>query len=273
MIEITAKSLLLDVLRSTQTTAWPVKKLIEVAGMFDIRESAVRVTLSRLVARGLIETNEPGSYLITSAYDPVRNWIDDWKAGERRVVEWNRQWLCVYPPTSVRKKDWQALDKAARRLGFRLVQERLWVRPDNLAMTLHRMNELLDVMSGVTSLVFATATQLHADNQDLTLESLWDRSSLEQEYKQCTLRLKRSMSQQQDPKSSDALRESILVGGEAIRLLAVDPLLPNEMIDTALRAELDTTTRIYNDMYHQSWTNFLDIETIERVPINLISNY
>ena len=115
MIEVTAKSLLLDVLRSTKSTAWPVKKLIEVANMFSIKESAVRVTLSRLVSRGLIETDERGSYLMTSAYDPVRNWIDDWQKGEDRLTDWSGQWLCVCPPIKIRKKDQQLLDKAAQR--------------------------------------------------------------------------------------------------------------------------------------------------------------
>ena len=269
MIEVTAKSLLLDVLRSTKSTAWPVKKLIEVADMFGIRESAVRVTLSRLVARGLIESNEPGSYLMTSAYDPVRNWIDDWKKGEERMADWNGQWLCVYPPTKIRKKDHQALDKAAHRLGFRIVQERMWVRPDNLTLPLEKLNELLQAMSGVLNLVYATVVKLYAGDQDFNLELLWNRPDLEKEYRQCTKRLKRSMSQQKDPKGPAALRESILVGGDAIRLLALDPLLPDSMIDKNLRVELNTTTHNYNDMYHEPWQVFLDSTSIERVPINL----
>ena len=129
-------------LRSTKSTAWPVKKLIEVADMFSIGESAVRVTLSRLVSHGLIETIEPASYVMTSGYDPVRNWIDDWKKGEERITDWNGQWLCIHPPMKIRKTDRQALGKAAHRLGFRIVQDRMWARPDNLTMTLERMNEL-----------------------------------------------------------------------------------------------------------------------------------
>ncbi|HIG67900.1 MAG TPA: hypothetical protein EYQ44_08865 [Porticoccaceae bacterium] len=269
MIEVNAKSLLLDVLRSTNSTAWPAKKLIEVADMFSIKESAVRVTLSRLVSRGLIETSEHGSYLMKRSYDPVRNWIDSWKKGEERISDWNGYWLCIYPPAKIRKKDRLKLDKAAHRLGFRSVQDRMWARPDNLTMPLERMNELLEAMSGVSNLVYATVVKLHADDQDLMLERLWNRSDLEKEYRQCAKRLKRCMLQKKNLHRLAALKESILVGGQAIRLLALDPLLPGCMIDKNLRVELNTTTHNYNDMYHESWKVFLDSESIERVPINL----
>ena len=269
MMEVNAKSLLLDVLRSTHSTAWPVKKLIEVAGMFGIKESAVRVTLSRLVVRGLIETSEHGSYLIKRAYDPVRNWIDDWKKGEERLTNWNGQWLCIYPPPKIRKKDWQSLDKAAQRLGFRVVQDRMWARPDNLAMPLQTMNELLEAMSGLTHLMYATVVKLHVDDSELTLEALWNRSELEQEYRLCIKDLQHCMRQQKDPEGLAALKESIEVGGNAIRLLALDPLLPESMIDKNLRVELNATTLKYNSMYHAAWTAFLDSDSIERVPINL----
>jgi len=269
MMEVNAKSLLLDVLRSTDATAWPVKKLIDVAAMFSIKESAVRVTLSRLVSRGLIETGEHGSYWIKRSYDPVRNWIDDWKKGEQRISDWNGHWLCIYPPVKMLKKDRQKLDKAAQRLGFRVVQDRLWARPDNLTMPLEKMNELLEAMSGVCNLVYATVVTLHADDRDLSLDQLWNRSDLEQEYRQCTKHLRRCMSQQKNPLGLAALRESIVVGGQAIRLLALDPLLPECMIDKKLRVELNTATHEYNDMYHESWKLFLDSESIARMPINL----
>ncbi len=269
MIEVTAKSLLLDVLRSTKSTAWPVKKLIEVANIFSIKESAVRVTLSRLVSRGLIETDERGSYLMTSAYDPVRNWIDDWQKGEDRLTDWNGLWLCVLPPIKIRKKDQQLLDKAVQRLGFRVVQERMWARPDNLTLPIERMNELLEAMSGVSTLMYATVTKLHSSEGELKLDLLWNRSVMEKEYRHCTKRLKRCMAQQQDLKSVAAMKESILVGGEAIRLLALDPLLPDCMVDKTLRVELDSTTHIYNAMYHEAWQSFLVSESIDSVPLNL----
>lgn len=67
-------------------------------------------------------------------------------------------------------------------------------------------------------------------------------------------------------KSSEALRESILVGGEAIRILALDPLLPDSMINKSLRIELDTTTKEYNALYREPWEDFLGTGSIENLP-------
>jgi phenylacetic acid degradation operon negative regulatory protein len=264
--EITAKNLLLDLLRSTKSTAWPVKKLIHVACMFNISENSVRVTLSRLASRGFIEADERGFYQITTAYNPVRNWIDDWSKGEDRIKEWNQRWLCIHPPLKIRKTDWQSLIETGLRLGFKVVEDRMLVRPDNLALSRESISELVEAMSGVTDLIYSSPKELYSDDLALNLALLWNRSALEQGYRRGVKRLKSSMRRQKNLKSLEALRESILVGGEAIRILALDPLLPDSMINKSLRIELDTTTKEYNALYQQPWEVFLGTGSIENLP-------
>lgn len=237
--------------------------------MFSISENSVRVTLSRLVSRGLIVADERGFYQMTTAYDPVRNWIDGWSKGEDRITEWNGRWFCIHPPLKIRKTDWQQFGDAAQRLGFRVVEDRMWVRPDNLVLPRESISELVEAMSGVSDLVYSSAIEVHANDIELKLELLWNRSALEQEYRRGINRLKKCMRRQKNPKSLEALRESILVGGEAIRLLALDPLLPDTMINKNLRIELDTTTKNYNALYREAWEVFLGTGSIENLPRSL----
>ena len=263
---VTAKNLLLDLLRTSESYAWPVKKLIEVAGMFDISENAVRVNLSRLLSRGLIETDSRGFYLMTRHHDPVRNWIDDWTRGEQRVTEWNGQWLCITPPPSIRKKDWQALHKAVSRLGFRPAENRMWVRPDNLARSIDSVNKLIEAMSGLSDLVFTKVVQLYLNRQELKLQTLWDRPALEAEYSRCAQRLNTSMQRLKNADNAMALSESFILGGEAIHLLALDPLLPEAMIDKKLRANLTDTMLAYDAYFHEVWKTTIYPARVEVLP-------
>ena len=263
---VTAKNLLLDLLRTSTSNAWPVKKLIEVAGMFDISENAVRVNLSRLVSRGLIETDSRSFYLMTRGYDPLRNWIDDWTRGEQRVTDWNGHWLCVTPPLSIKKKDWQTLDKSLHRLGFRPVETRMWIRPDNLSRSIDSVNELIKAMSGASDLIFTKVVELTINSQKLKLETLWDRAALEDEYRNSIQRLKTSMQRLKNAHYSTALAESFTLGGEAIHLLALDPLLPDSMINKALRINLTQAMLAYDAHFHEIWRITLHPETVDGMP-------
>jgi phenylacetic acid degradation operon negative regulatory protein len=263
---VTAKNLLLDLLRTSTSNAWPVKKLIEIAGMFDISENAVRVNLSRLVSRGLIETDSRGFYLMTRRYDPLRNWIDDWTRGEQRVTDWNDHWLCVTPPPAIKKKDWLALDKSLLRFGFRPIETRMWVRPDNLSRSIDSVNELINAVSGISDLIFTKIVELTINSQKLELETLWDRAALEEQYSRYTQRLTTSMQRLENADHSTALAESFILGGEVIHLLALDPLLPASMINTELRIDLTQAMLAYDAHFHQIWRITLYSETVDRVP-------
>ena len=70
---VTAKNLLLDLLRASEPDAWPVKVLVEAAGLFDISENALRVNITRLLSQGLLEQDSRGFYRLAETTKPVRH--------------------------------------------------------------------------------------------------------------------------------------------------------------------------------------------------------
>ncbi|MEX1237098.1 MAG: hypothetical protein WD994_02400, partial [Pseudomonadales bacterium] len=62
----------------------------------------------------------------------------------------------------------------------------------------------------------------------------------------------------------DALKESFHLGGEAVHILAKDPLLPSEVIDTTQRKQLWETMLAYDRLGRNIWTTRLS--SPERIP-------
>jgi hypothetical protein len=53
------------------------------------------------------------------------------------------------------------------------------------------------------------------------------------------------------------MRESFLIGGRAIQRLALDPLLPREILDPHERAALQRALRDYDRRGRECWAAFL----------------
>ena len=270
---VTAKSLILDVLRASSSMGWPVSKLIEFAALFGVSENSIRVTLSRLVTRELIETDVRGRYRLSSSAEPMGEWIDFWMQGEARVRAWNGNWLGLLPPNSIRKREWTKLDTAAGRFGFRLVQNRYWVRPDNLAMQTDAVLDLISASSGISDITSLAICSAADRSGSIDFTGLWNRRSLETSYRKCEKLLVQSLQRFPENGSYDnlsALKESFLLGGHAINILAVDPLLPDTMVNVDLRAKLTATMLEYNEYFQSTWLDFFNTQEITKLPRNNI---
>jgi DNA-binding transcriptional regulator PaaX len=72
----------MDMLRGAPASGRRVAYLIETGSLFGFPENTVRVTLSRLQARGLIESPERGRYKLAPTADPVNEFVERWRLGE-----------------------------------------------------------------------------------------------------------------------------------------------------------------------------------------------
>ncbi len=263
---ITARNLLLDLFRTSPSNDWPVKKLIEVANLFNINANAIRVNLTRLLSTGLIETNNRGFYRLNWKYDPVRDWIDEWVKGEERVIEWDGRWLCLHPTQMLKKKEWEQLDKASNKLGFRSVEQRMWVRPNNLKLSVKKINELIETLSDLEDFIFTISEVIYFRDTKISVDNLWDVPSLELSYRTCIQKLKSSKQSLANGDEATALRDSFILGGEAIHLLTLDPLLPDEMIDQKLRNEVNDAAHEYIGHFNALWRKTFGPDTMETLP-------
>ena len=261
--EMKAKDLILNLLRTSPSSRWPVGILIDVADLFEISANSVRVTLSRLRADELIEQDLRGHYRLNWKYDPVRDWIDSWSKGEDRTTDWNNRWLSIVPSKHLSAKTIRALDRACTRLGFRAFRDGIWVRPDNLTMPIVKMTELLEAMSDTSDIIISRLTDAYIDGEAQSFADLWNRRDLEEMYRRETNLLKSAMKDLDTVDENIALRDSFLIGGDAIRRLALDPLLPPELIDVEARSEYTGCARDFVKKYNERWQDRFGSDTMD----------
>lgn len=266
--KLTARSLLLDLLRASDPEAWPVKVLVEVAALFDISENALRVNITRLVSRGLLMQDSRGYYRLAPSTDAMHKWVNAWSQGEKRVVDWRGAWVTLAIEQGVNARALVPLTRTLHRLGFRALQDRYWVRPDNLATSPRQLYNQIVQLGGSERFVLAVATEVIIPADHPPLRSLWQAAELEQQYRSYLKRIKKSLNTLRSADVEQVLRDTFLLGGEVIYVLALDPLLPAKFVNTELRAELCEVMCEYDNTFRSCWQEHFGIDQLNRVAVD-----
>lgn len=251
MDELTPKQLMLAILR-VAPGPMAVRELVAIGGLFGFEESAVRVTLARLVQRGHV-ANEGAAYALTSSAAQLGRWVEEWRRGEARLRSWNGSWLCVLHPGGVSRTPRRKSVRALERLGFRQGQSKMWVRPDNLRKCRD------DVEVELIQLGLAHGAELFIGNEfssTLTarwMRTLWDTDQIEADLRASLIEMEKSRSELESLPDVRALVESFLLGGRAVTQLALDPLLPDEILDGTARRDLTEALHEYDQIGRALW--------------------
>jgi phenylacetic acid degradation operon negative regulatory protein len=265
---VTPKSLLLDLLRVSPQPV-PVRWLVGIGALFGFEQNALRVALTRLVGLGLVESDERGSYRLAPGSDVVARLVAGWRLGDARIRPWRGDWLCVHHPRGLERALRAKSQRALERLGFREGQDGLWVRPNNL----RRSRAALETDLGELGLTESAVLFVGRDFPDASLESwkrsLWATAELRAGWRKSLREIERSRRRIGCIARQDALVESFLVGGEAIRLLAVDPLLPDEILDGADRRRLFEAMTSYDQLGKSIWNEFFEAPVLDVAPSHL----
>jgi phenylacetic acid degradation operon negative regulatory protein len=257
-VQPTAKSLTLDLLSSLRGQAMPVRALVGAGALFGISAESIRVALVRLCSSGTIERNEPGQYRLTAAAQPVQEHVSGWTKTEERTVPWRGGWIGVHT-ARLERSDRTRLrrrDRALQFLGFAALEPHLFVRPDNLRGGVDAVRSQLQRL-GVepAALVFAIA-QLDPE-ADARARRLWDGQALGRDYRELTTVLARSAARLDGLPLREAMVESFILGGKAIRQMAIDPLLPEPIAPVGERAALIEALRGYDRLGRSYWRTFM----------------
>lgn len=267
-IDPSAKHLLLDVLRATEPDALPVRMLVEIGRLFNISGNAVRVNLARLVSQRRLEKDDHGFYRAARETHPLREFVERWRLGEHRVRSWNSHWLGLSLGESLSmlaRKPREAIEKSLALSGFRPLNELLFVRPDNLAESLEATRHRLGKMGLELQHCLFKISEL-SDSASRQWRRLWDVETLNQSYKAAYQALRQSQARLPRMTEDQALVECFTAGGEAIRILATDPLLPEDWIDWKARSRLTELMVEYDQMGRDRWQRFLDRQSLPRSP-------
>ncbi len=256
-----AKSLLLDLLSTVGRSSTPVRALVGAGTLFEIEPNAVRVALARLRAAGLVESDERSRYRLGARARAIQSQVAGWRQPEQRVRPWSGVWLAVHtaPLGRSNRPALRRRERALAFLGFRRLEPGLELRPDNLAEPPDATRRRLSAL-GLESdaLVCRLDTLDHA--RDLRSRALWDPDALVSGYRGMGRRLTTSAHLLPSLPRERAMVESFLLGGEAIRQLAYDPLLPDEIVPTEERRLLVSQMLAYDRLGREIWSGVLEVD-------------
>jgi phenylacetic acid degradation operon negative regulatory protein len=266
---VSAKSLAIDLL-STMPLHFPVAvgALLRGAAILGIGENSMRVALARLRARGLVESDERGLYRLSSIAEPVNRRVRSWRSIEQGVVQWDGSWTAVEMsglPRGDRKRSRMGL-RALRLLGFEALTPGLQIRPDNLAGGVSEVRERLVALGFAPAPMAFRLTDLDSD-LDARARSLWDVATLEAGYRASRERLEESTERLSSLSEVEAMAETFRLGGEAVRRIVLDPLLPESIVDVPARRALVEAMQRYDILGRDCWKGWAgESVVLERSP-------
>ncbi len=258
MRQPTAKSLTLDLLSTLSGRSLPIAALVAAGELLGLAEGSLRVAVTRLLAAGRIERDERGLYRLGSAAAPIDREVRSWRRLEERTRRWSGAWLAVHrsspAPRGARRR---AEERALRWMGLAELEPGFFVRPDNLKGGAKALRpSLLGLGLDPGALV------LRADGLDPAREArargLWDVPALEAAYDRGVESLLRSEARLETLAEGEAMVESFRLGGEMIRLLVLDPLLPAPLVDVDERRRLVRAMRRYDRVGRRAWAGFME---------------
>ncbi|MDG2333443.1 MAG: PaaX family transcriptional regulator [Myxococcota bacterium] len=258
-MKVSPKSLILDLLstlRPGRGHSMPVRALVEAGAFFEMAPTSVRVALARLLAQQRVERDERGRYRLGVAAYGVNQTIQGWRHLEAQTVAWPGGWVGVHRKRGESRAHRLSGDRALHFLGLRALEANFFVRPDNRVGGVEALRERLVALGlEASALVFGLAQFDSAT--EARASKLWDITALQRGYGEEIGRLSRSRRRLATPGNSRAMVETFRVGGQAIRQLVLDPLLPEEISPGEKRKALAACMLDYDAFGRGCWADFL----------------
>lgn len=241
-------AVILDLLRTFGTRGTSVQDITETGALFNISENTIRVNLSRLATKKLIEPVKRGHYRLCQNASSVNEFAESWRLGESRVKPWlDNHWICINLAKTDDKSKW-----ALTNYGFRPIIDGFWLRPANLTLRTADLVKRLKALGLTKSAICTDGAQLVQSDESAWI-NCFDLDALENTYQQTRLRLEASLERLPAMARDEAKRESFALGGAAIEVLAKDPLVPEQYLSPVSREALWTTLMAYDQTGRQIW--------------------
>jgi phenylacetic acid degradation operon negative regulatory protein len=256
-----APELVLDLLIANERPL-SARALCRAGAIMGLSEVAVRVALTRLCKDRKICQTGRGMYAINLRSGPLLRDVDDWRNKETQLVRWNGAWLAVHDSLVLRsdKTGWRRHSLALALRGFAEFQPGLYLRPDNLAGGIGALRIQLAGL-GLSQQALAFCITDLDDKQLARVAKLWKTEALARKYRSLTERLVAHTALLREG-AAPALRESLLLGREAIGLIIRDPLLPPQLMASEARRALLQAAMRYQDQGRRLWRAWIrDIDS------------
>jgi phenylacetic acid degradation operon negative regulatory protein len=244
----------------------PVQILIRAAALFDIDENRTRVALHRLRTKGLIESRERGTYHVNPR-SAVYAEAFGWRTALARLQPWDGHWIAVHtaPLPRADKTIARRRDRATRMVGLRELVPGLLVRPDNLQGGVEAARERLTALGLEEEAAIFRVDALGPHER--VARGLWDSLLLDLRYREHLDRLNQLSDAFSTIAPEEAARQAWIVGGRAVLDIVLDPLLPEPLVDPALRDRFVSRMAAFDDQARETWGRVLGTElTLRQAP-------
>jgi phenylacetic acid degradation operon negative regulatory protein len=157
-------------------------------------------------------------------------------------------------------------DKAALRkrtralslLGFAELERGFHVRPDNLRGGVDGIRDRLRAL-GLEEDAIVFQAGAFDSKTEARIRRLWDGKALTASYGRTRRKLERWLERSGTLELEVAARESFLLGGQAIRQIVFDPLLPPPFVDLEERRAFVVATKAMDGEGRRIWRRFFDV--------------
>lgn len=256
MAQISAKRLILELLSASPAQTLDVSQLATGAGVFGITDNSVRVTLSRLVAAGLLTMHGRGSYTLAGEARDVQRFVAVWRTRLDEIVPWQGSWLAILTTAlpKTERSAWRRLTTILRLGGFREFRPGLYLRPDNLR------DGLSQALAAVEDFGLGIMRVADFAGEAPDVEALWACRALASEYRTRLLALERARRQIAKATPTSGAQIAFSVGAAAIRTIVRDPLLPDTLVDAEARRQLVDDMLAFDRLGRSLWDNVMGIE-------------
>ena len=251
------KHLLLELLLASSESPLPVSHAVAAGAVFGISENHVRVTLARLVAQDMVLATERGTYRLGPAAQGLAQDVANWRHAEQRLRPWKGQYVAVHCGALARsdRSATQQRERALHLLGFAELQRDFYVRPDNIEPDIAAIRKRLHTL-GLEPQAVVCGCSAFDTPTETAIDALWDGTALNHGYRATQQRLEAWLASAARLPTAQAARECFFLGGAAIRQLVYDPLLPEPMVDGALRQAFIDSVHVFDDAGRAIWNRF-----------------
>ena len=252
---IKPRSAILDLLSPRGRRPISAAAIVEACALFGISSNNARVALARLVAAGRLDKVGPASYALSEDAEYFNRRVLGWSQIDKLDKGWNAKWTMVHlqRPPSTRTREYAR--RAYRFARVAEVNPTLAVRPDNLRLDHYDLRDTL-IIFGLEGPFFVSCADVDDYVAEQWVMHLWHADRLRAAHNRMAARIEASLVRLGRLPFEKALVESFIVGGEAIRALVLDPLLPEIFMPGRERNFVLRLMRAYDKVGRILWRQF-----------------
>lgn len=267
-----ARRIVLDLLSAAPDGELRLDQLCRGAEVMGVKETAVRVALTRLTSEGRAGRVRRGVYRVDQRAGGISAAVRGWRTLEESIVRWTGAWVGALVPAQGGPRVLACHDLLEGLGGVRRFHDgaSLFVRPDNLEGAVDGARRKLEGLFGHEAVrVFGMAELAPRDAAGC--KRSFECEALNQRYLRGHAELARIRLELEQRPVEDAAATSFVVGGDAISTLLRDPLVPASWIDAPARRRYFAEVRRFDRFGRGVWARVLGLraERTACAPANL----